>query len=341
MCQLKQDLKRRADHEAIRTSCGYYDFTHQVLEVTGNDSPGFLGQFYVGDIARMPCKKARYTTMVNDAGEIIDDVIVFRLDEYTFRISTLYIENLIAWFDAHLIPGVDVRYQDITPELCMYAVQGPRSREILNKILDTPLDETCKFFNILTCFAQGQEIDVVRGGFTGELGFELYIPPEKAQWLENLLEQAGGSDIRKITTDVIIQSIPAEKGFVLMSDIENATPFEVGMGWTVNMDHDFIGKQSLMEAKSQGGKIRLLGFSVDKCQDIKVGSKIYYQGVEVGYVTKFVYGYTIESYIGYARVEKDVSIGDEIEIVGSQGLKTKALLTQRKWYDLEDRRTKI
>ena len=332
---LKDDALRREEHEAIRNKVGYYDFTHQLLEVTGKDAEEFLNWIYVGKINTTPIDKARYTTMLNEQGEIIDDVIIFRLDEKRFRISTLFINELIAWFDAHK-GNYEVRYENITEENAMYAVQGPNSRELLNRVFDRPIDKKCKFFNMGRRSIQGIPVSVVRGGFTGELGFELYVYPRYKDMIEEELEKAGADlGIKKITTDVIIGSIPAEKGYVLMSDIAGTNPYEVGFGWTVAMDTDFIGKQATEKVLDEGGKHQLLGFEINPDFEVEPEEEIRFNGTPVGKVTKFAYGYTVEKAIGYALVNNSVAIGDEVTI-GNREIP--ATLVEREWYDIEDTR---
>ena len=142
----KNETNVRKEHEAIRNSVGYYDFTHQLLEVKGPDAQAFLNKMLVASIGKMEIGEAKYTTMLNDDGIIIDDVIVFRVEKEVFWISTLYIDALIAWFDAHK-ENAKVEYRDITEKTTMYAVQGPDSRAVLNDFLKDNID-SMKYFTI-------------------------------------------------------------------------------------------------------------------------------------------------------------------------------------------------
>src|SRR5699024_241856 len=172
---LKNDQVRRKDHETIRKHVGFYDFTHEVLEVGGKDATKFLDYIFLNSIHNTKLDGAKYTTMLNEDGIIIDDVIVFRLEENLYWVSTLFIEEMIEWFDKHK-EGFKVQYHDITEEMAMWAVQGPDSRKVLNKILEDNLDDM-KFFDFTRNRIQDVEIRVSRSGFTGELGFELYFHP--------------------------------------------------------------------------------------------------------------------------------------------------------------------
>ncbi|RVU54334.1 aminomethyltransferase family protein [Anaerosphaera multitolerans] len=333
---LKNDVTRRKEHEAVRNSVGFYDFTHQLLEVTGVDSPSFLDKIFVAYLSKAKVGDAKYTTMLNEDGIIIDDVIVFRIEEKKYWISTLYIAELIAWFDAHK-GDFNVSYEDITSKTTMYAVQGPNSKAVLNDFLKTNLD-SMKFFTIADNAIDDVPVKIARSGYTGELGYEIYCNPKDKELVESKLMECGKAfDILNITTDVIVTSLPREKGYTLMSDLAGANPLEVDFGWTVGWSKDFIGKEALEKVKAEGAKRRLLGFTVnDDAAEIEAGAAVSFNGEEVGKVTVFTYGYTVEKNIGFALVELDkVKIGDTVDIG-----EYKAQLSEKVFYDPENERVR-
>lgn len=130
----KNNIDVRTEHETIRNKVGYYDFTHKLLEVKGADAKAFLDKMFIAGISKANVGVAKYTTMLNEDGIIIDDVIVFHIEEELYWVSTLYIDELIAWFDAHR-EGETVEYKEITGITTMYAVQGPYSKAVLNAFL--------------------------------------------------------------------------------------------------------------------------------------------------------------------------------------------------------------
>ena len=282
---------------------------------------------------------AKYTTMLNEDGIIIDDVIVFRLEENLYWVSTLFIDKMIQWFDQHK-NSFDIHYEDITKTTAMWAVQGPDSKKVLNKMLAHNIDDM-KFFSFEKNKLGDIDIHVSRSGFTGELGFELYFDPQYGDMVrEKLLENGKEYEIREIKTDVILTSIPAEKGYVIMSDLEGLNPYEAGFDWSIHWNKDFIGKQALEKIKADNPKQRLLGYVADDKVnfDIEPGSKVTIDGKEVGRVTKATYSYTQEMHIGYVVIDKDFAdIGQKIEIV-SGGKNVGAVLTERMFYDKEDNR---
>lgn len=335
---MKNDELRRKEHEAVRNSVGYYDFTHQVLDVFGKDAEDFLDKIFVNDIKNMKNTHALYTTMLNEDGKIIDDVIIFRLEKEKYLISTLYIDKMIKWFDKFK-EGFDVDYKDITDDLTMFAVQGPKSKDLVNKIVDKDISDL-KFFTIEDNSLGDIALMVARAGFTGELGYELYVQSDKKDILEEKIKEAGKEfDLVNITTDVIIGSLPGEKGYVLMSDLEGANPLEVGYGWTVAWDSDFIGKDALLKAKENVNR-DLFGYELLEDGEVEAEDIVLLDGKEIGEVTKFTYGYTVEKFIGYCMIEKDKAVeGKKVEIKTKAG-SLEAKLCDRVFYDKDNERVK-
>ena len=335
---MKNDVLRRKEHEAVRKGVGYYDFTHQVLDVKGKDAATFLDKVFVNDIKNMKEGHALYTTMLNQDGKIIDDVIVFRLEEEKFLISTLYIDKMIKWFDKFK-GGCELDYKDITSKLTMFAIQGPKSKDLVNKIVDKDIS-SMKFFTIDENTVGDLDVMVARAGFTGELGYELYVESDKKDKLEEKIKTAGEEfGLVNITTDVIIGSLPGEKGYVLMSDLEGTNPLEVGYGWTVHWDSNFIGKNALLKEK-EDVKRDLFGFELDGEAEIEAGDAVFCDGKEIGKVTKFTYGYTLEIFIGYCLIEKDLAVEGKVVEIKTKSGNAKAKLCDRVFYDKENERVR-
>lgn len=332
----KNDVNVRNEHEAIRNSVGFYDFTHQLLEVKGTDAQNFLDKMFVNSIGKSKVGVAKYTTMLNEDGIIIDDVIVFRIEEETFWVSTLYIAELIKWFDEYK-EGAKVEYEDITNITTMYAVQGPKSKAVLNDFLKDNVDDL-KFFTIKDNMIDGVPVKIARSGYTGELGYEIYCNPKDVNLVESKLLASGAQyNITSIKTDVIVTSLPREKGFVLMSDLAGTNPLEVDFDWTIDWSKDFVGKSALEKVKAEGAKRKLIGFTVDDdAAVVDVGDVVKVNGQEVGKVTVFTYGYTVEKNIGFALVETaKAKVGDKATIG-----EVAATLTERVFYDVEGNRVK-
>ena len=148
-----------------------------------------MDKIYVAPLSNMENAHMKYTTMLNEDGNIIDDVIVFRIDDQTYKISTLFIDELVDWMNKH-IEDEDITLTDVTPSNIMFAVQGPNSRKVLDNLLENPVDDL-PYFQAVGNKADDIYVIVVRSGYTGELGYELYVNPKDAKKLEELLVEAG------------------------------------------------------------------------------------------------------------------------------------------------------
>jgi aminomethyltransferase len=317
---LSTDAKVKAQHEAVRKTAGWYDFTHQLLEVSGKDATVLLDKMYVCSIAKAKVGGAKYTAMLDKNGIIIDDVIVFRLEENKYWISTLHISRPVKWFDANK-GAFDVAYKSVTSDWTMYSVQGPKSKNLVNAVLADKVDDM-KFFTIKDSKVGNVPVKVARSGYTGEeFGYEIYIAPASKELLEAKLAESGKAlGAMQITeVDVMAYTLATEKGYVLLTDICDANPFEVGMEKAIDWSKDFTGKEALEKVKAEGAKRELIGFTVDdinaKIYGGPKGAPVIKDGEIVGKATKFTHGFTVGKNIGYALVEKaKARIGDKVTI---------------------------
>ena len=336
------DPVMRAQHEAVRNTVGWYCFTHYLLEVTGADATDLLDKIYVSSIAKTKVGRAKYTTMLNEDGIIIDDVIVFHLEEDKYWISTLHLNNkLIPWLDDHKGES-NVAYEDITSTTEMYAIQGPKSKDLLNALLAENVDEQ-KFFSIRDNKIDNVPVKIARSGYSGELGYEIYVAAEQAGFVETKLAECGKAfgGVEVTEFQVKVWSLPSEKGYNLMSDLRGTNPFEVGFEDSIDWSKDFIGKEALEKVKAEGPQRQILGFIVDD-EAVQIegmnrgsfGAVVKVNGEDAGRVTKYVYSYTLEKSIGFALVDRaKAKVGDRLTISGHA-----AIFTDKVWYDAENKR---
>lgn len=332
----KNDALLRSEHEAVRERVGFYDFTHETLEVRGPDAGSLLDKIFVNNISGTHIGLGKYTTMLNEKGHIIDDIIVFRLESDVYWLVTLYSKQMLSQLSSYS-DGLDVEIIDIKDVTVMYAVQGPKSLEVLNKILTKNIDDL-KFNGIVSNKINDVPVKVARCGFTGEIGYELHFAPEHIDFVKSKLYESGEPfNIIELKTDVTLTSLPTEKGLKIMRDLEKLNPVEAGLGWTVDWSKDFVGKEAALESKENGPRVSLVGFTVaDNDAEVELESEIKKNGELVGKVTNYTYGYTVEKNIGYALIDNAVTkLGDKVEI-GDEGVE--ALLTSDKFFDPKDKR---
>ena len=308
MFYLYQDESLRAQHNAVRNNAGWYDFTHRVAEVTGPDALAFLNKMYVVNLVKLAVGRAKYTTMLDEDGWICDDVIIFRLAEDVFWVSTLYMKDLLMRYEWYA-GDYDVAYRDITPEWKMYSVQGPNSPALVKAVLGQNVEDM-KFFSIRDAALGEIPMKVARSGYTGEkFGYELYIPAEhEVELVARLTEEGeklGATHVTEI--DVMAMTLPAEAGYYLMLDLRRLTPFEAGFEGTIDWKKDFVGKKPARRLRKQEPKRKLVGIEIPDYDAVIYGGPhgavVEADGKPVGRVTKFTYGFTVEKNIGYAVID--------------------------------------
>ena len=299
----KEDAVARAEANAVRTNIGYYCWTHDLVEVTGTDAYKLLEFLCVNLVSTTP-GVSKYTTMLNDEGKIVDDTIVTCMGENKYWVSTLYGPKFVPLIE-EFKGDMDVEYRDITNEVGMYAIQGPNSPALMNALLETPVDDM-KRFRMVDNKIGDRPVKIHRSGFTGENGFEIYVPRDQLPELYAEIAEAGKAfnAVELKTLEVYVRSLPMEMGMALKQDMQGLTPNEAGLGWSVHMEKDFHGKEALANYTEQ---YKLIGITLDKSrasyEDIAQNEPCYYKGVQCGIVRQFIYGYTVDKNIGFAIVD--------------------------------------
>ena len=328
----KELLKK--EHEAVRNKVGFFDFAHDILEVTGTDAKDFLDYMCVNEISELKPNSASYTTILNEDADALDDVIVFYHGGDKYWVTTLFMEQLQKWFNSHL-GDRDVHFKDITDETALYAVQGPNSKEVVNRLFKDTVDDL-GYFEFKETMLDDIHVMVSRTGFTGELGYELYFNPKYKDVIVNHLKEVGKEfGIQEITTNVTLTSLPTEKGYITVNDFKGSNPIELGLEWSVDCEKDFIGKAKLCKLKEEGPERKLVGFEVEgndidieKNDVVKIDSKV------IGKVTTFTYGFTVDKYIGYALIDSQYAVeGKKISIISNNRLINAKIVENRIFYD--------
>ena len=250
-----------AEHEVVRTDAGMFDVSHMtVVDVTGGNAGEYLRYLLANDIAKLKTQgKALYSCMLNDNGGVVDDLIVYFLNEEFYRvvINSATRDEDMAWLNQQTAayPNLSIVERD---DVAMIAIQGPNGCE---KALSLFAEDQRSKLQSLGRFHSGEAGDffVGRTGYTGEDGFEILMPNEKATGCWKRLNEAGVKPCGLGARD----TLRLEAGMSLYGTDMDATtsPLVSGLGWTLAMsdDREFIGKQALLTEKQQGVQLQMVG----------------------------------------------------------------------------------
>lgn len=337
----KENTALRNDHELIRNKVGVFDFTMTTVELTGKDVKPFLDGLCVNDIAGMKPNRVAYTSMLDEDANMVDDLTLYCFSDEKYWMITAFPDTTLPWLDSH-VKGRDVKIVSLASEIQMWPVQGPNSRAALNAYLKYPVT-ALKYYNFTENMAGDVPVIISRTGFTGELGYEIFVSADKSgQVIGELLESAATLGIRIVESEVTLESLPTEKGLIQMRDFEKANPLEMGMDWSIKWNTGFIGKERLLEIKNKGISRKLVGYAADDdSDDIASGSEVFFNGERVGKVTTANYGYTVEKSIGYILIDIDAAGYGNRVIIKSDGKEFLATLCDRVFYDAERKRINV
>ncbi len=301
----------KQEHKTVRDSVGLFDVSHMgEFYIQGSKALQLIQHITINDAAKLSPGKAQYSAMCYEDGGIVDDLLVYKLFDdngYMLVVNASNIDKDLKWirenndFDAEVVNN--------SADICLLAVQGPKSIPTLQKLTDTDLSKI-KFYNFeMGALAGFENIMLSATGYTGEKGFELYfdknsVDPE-AIW--NAVANAGAEfDIQPCGLGAR-DTLRMEMGFALYgNDITKETnPLEARMGWLTKLDKgDFIGRQALQKAKKQGVSRKLMGLLFDDPRAIpRPGYEIVDENEQkIGHVTSGTRSISLGKNIGMGYV---------------------------------------
>jgi len=280
-----------AEHKAVRTDAGLFDVCHMgEFVLRGPQALDLIQKITVNDASNLEVWQAQYSAMCLASGGIIDDLLIYRgPDHYMLVVNASNKEKDLAWVLDHA-PAFDVEVTDKSDDTALLAIQGPRAAEIVQGLTDTDLDGIGYYHFGLGSVA-GVDGVISRTGYTGEDGFELYVPVEAGMKLWDALMGAGESVGLAPTGLGCRDSLRLEMGYALYgNDLDDQhTPLESGLGWITKLDKgDFIGRDVLVQQKEAGVTRRLVGLTLTDRGFPRHGYPIASQDQDVGEVTSGV-----------------------------------------------------
>lgn len=307
------------EHRAVRGRAGLFDVSHMgEFELCGPGAVGALQWLVTNDVATMPVGRVTYSALCTERGTFVDDLTVYRLAEEHFMV-TVNAANIAKdadWIRDHLKGQVEFR--DMSAETVLLALQGPRAQAILQPLTTFPLD-AIKYYRFTSGEVLGVSAVVSRTGYTGEDGFELYLPAHRGEQVwTGLLEAGSRAGLLPVGLGAR-DTLRLEARMALYgNDIDDQhTVLEADLGWVVKFDKgDFIGREALIRQRETGLRRKLVGFEVVGRGIARPHYRAVKGGRPIGEVTSGGPSPTLGKNIGLAYLAiEHTAVGTEFEIL--------------------------
>jgi aminomethyltransferase len=306
------------EHHYVRQDAGMFDVSHMtVVEVTGAQAKNFLQYLLANDVDKLQQSgKALYSGMLNEKGGVIDDLIVYFINETHYRVvvNASTREKDLQWMGQQAA-NFEVTIKENT-DFAMIAVQGPNAIEKANLAFSTQQKNDVEGIGVFFA-ADSEGFFIARTGYTGEDGYEIMVPAAKAGEFWNKLLEAGVKPCGLGARD----TLRLEAGMNLYGNDmdETVSPLEANMAWTISWkpeERDFIGKSALLAEKERGVQNKLVGLVLEGRGVIRSHMKVVIEGIGEGETTSGTMSPTLKKSIGMARVPKATGDSVMLEIRG-------------------------
>ncbi|ELY55319.1 glycine cleavage system aminomethyltransferase T [Natronococcus amylolyticus DSM 10524] len=312
----------QTEHRAVREDVGIFDVSHMgQIHVTGPDATTLMQRLTTNDVTRLEVGDAQYAAITDEEGAIIDDTVVYRLPDEDGHATYLFVPNAGTdeatherWIGYRNEFGLEATVDNQTDEFAMFALQGPNAADLLEDVSEDAPTELGRFEATYATVA-GVECWTARTGYTGEDGFELVVPWPESETVWSELEcqpcGLGARDTLRIEAGLLL----AGQEFDLESNPR--TPYEAGIGFAVDLDTEFVGRDALVEANEAGVEEQLVGFQlIDRGVPRHSYDITNAEGRVVGEVTSGTMSPTLEQPIGLGYVPvKYADPGTTLQVV--------------------------
>jgi aminomethyltransferase len=313
------------EHRTVRSAAGLFDLGHMgQVRVTGTDALPYLQLVTTNDVSKLEPGDAQYSLLPNEQGGVIDDIIVYRLPDepgYLVVVNAANHAKDVAWMKQQRSSRAElaVDVEDVSDSMGMIAIQGPLASEIMAGLTETDLSGL-EPFHAQRATVAGLPVLVARTGYTGEDGFEFYVPQEQTTALWDAIISAGAPRGLKPIGLGARDTLRLEARMPLYGNelADDISPIEAGLGWAVKLDKGpFIGREVIAGVKESGPSRKTVGFRLlERAGSARHGYPVELDGRDVGVVTSGAHSPTLGAEIGLALVEADVAgVGKPLDIV--------------------------
>jgi aminomethyltransferase len=335
------EMHHEHEYNAIRNAAALIDVTPLFkYRVSGKDATKFVNRVITRDINKVAVGQVIYCCWCDEQGKVIDDGTISRLEENVYRWTAA--DPSMRWFHQNAL-GLDVQIEDISDQVAALALQGPTSGRLLKKIADADITNL-KYFRVTHGKIAGVDVDISRTGYTGDLGYEIWIPWNDAPKVWDALVEAGGEfdlhaagmlalDVARVEAGLILIEVDYFSSKKALIESQKYSPYEIGLGRLVDLKKEyFIGRAELEEENRLKPKRLLTGLDinwddVERLYDAiglapqvpgttsRVPVPVYRGGLQVGKATSTTWSPTLKKMIALASIKREhAEAGTELQM---------------------------
>ncbi len=332
------------DHEynAIRNAAALIDISPLFkYRLTGRDATRLVDRIITRDLSKVSVGQVVYTPWCDEHGKVIDDGTVSRLEENVYRWTAA--DPSLRWFTQSAV-GLEVEIEDISESIAALALQGPTSGRLLKSIVEGADIANLKYFRVTKASINGVAVEISRTGYTGDLGYEIWVDADQALSLWDFLMERGrpfdikpagmlALDVARIEAGLLLIDIDFNSSKKALIDDQKYSPFEMGLGRLVNLNKNrFIGQKALREESERGSAKQIVGLEIDWTEvegryeavglppavspiASRVAVPVFAGGKQIGKATSTTWSPVLKKMIALATVQSDFAkTGSKIEV---------------------------
>lgn len=329
-----------AEHQTVREKVGIFDVSHMgEILIRGKEALECLQYLTINDVSKLQEGMGQYTAMLNNDGGIVDDLILYciKSNEYLLCVNASNTEKDYQWVKEHS-QSYDVEVANESDSWSQIAIQGPKSSEALCLAFPDQLKdklEALKYMDIIPFDVSGEKAYIARTGYTGEHGYEIYLPNQIAcQVWKSLLDTADKTGLKPIGLGAR-DTLRLEACYLLYgNDMDDSvSPLEAGIGWATKINaKDFIGKDIVAKQKEVGLPRKTVGFKLVDKGIARHGMKVYHGEKEIGTITSGSHLPTVDFSGGLVRLDSKYAKIDENIEIDIRGKRKLAKIVKRPLY---------
>jgi glycine cleavage system T protein (aminomethyltransferase) len=325
------ELTLDREYWAIRNAAALIDVTPLMKYIIkGRDASRLLNRVITRDMDKLKVGQVYYTPWCDEDGKVIDDGTISRLEESTYRMTSA--DPSLRWLSMNSV-GLEVEVTEVTDEVAALSFQGPNTRSILNRCCESKVDGL-KYFRLMQNKLMGIPVTISRTGYTGDLGYEIWMAATQALPVWDALMQAGqdygimpvgilAMDMARVEAGLFMIEVDYTSTRQAWIEAQKSSPFELGLDWTVALDKHgyFVGRRALEREKRQGSMWKLMGLEIEwngmerlfadvglppQIPGIAVRASlpVFIGNVQVGYASTSSWSPLLKKYIALAHLQK-------------------------------------